>query len=185
MVKLVRELPGQSCYPSHRRWECQCGYCGAEFTARVNDVKSGRTRGCGCWRHGKHGTSEYRSWSHMKQRCQNPNNPSYPDYGGRGIKVCERWQTFANFYVDMGERPAGCTLDRKDNDGDYCPENCRWSGSVEQNNNRRGNVLVTYDDKTQTVSQWARELGVSHATILGRVGRGWTNSHEILFGRSK
>ena len=98
-------------------------------------------------KHGRHGTRVHRCWGAMKHRCSNKNNEFYHHYGGRGIKVCERWQKFENFLADMGEMPIGMTLDRIDNDGDYCPENCRWVSRVQQRNNTRANRFIVFDGK--------------------------------------
>lgn len=113
----------------------------------------------------------YESWLRMKTRCGNPNSHNYHNYGGRGIRFCERWLTFENFLADMGERPEGKYLDRIDNDGDYCVENCRWATTREQSNNRRTNRLVTFQDRTQTITQWERELGVSRQLIAKYIDR--------------
>lgn len=120
--------------------------------------------------------AEYFTWHNMKRRCCNKHSPEYPNYGGRGIKVCERWlekQGFDNFMDDMGERPEGCSLDRIDVNGDYCPENCRWADLLTQNNNRRTNRYVTIKNRTQTIMEWSRESGVSWDTIHDRIERGW------------
>lgn len=100
-------------------------------------------------------------------------------YHGRGIVVCERWQSFENFLADTGARPTGTTIDRIDNDGNYEPGNCRWATDVEQQRNRSSNRLVTYSDRTQTVTDWARESGMSPSTLHTRLRRGWEFGRAI------
>lgn len=120
----------------------------------------------------------WRVWSQMRQRCQNTNDQRYDYYGGRGIKVCERWDGlngFVNFLADMGPRPEGFQLDRKDNDGDYCPENCRWVSRKEQNRNTRQALKVTYNGETKAVGEWAEQLGIPKNTLKSRLFRaGWS-----------
>jgi hypothetical protein len=101
----------------------------------------------------------------MIQRCYNPNRDGYKNYGGRGIKVCERWHIFENFYNDVGDCPEGLTLDREDNNKDYAPENCRWATNKEQSNNTRRNHRVTYKGETKTLSQWAQDLGINKSKL--------------------
>lgn len=119
--------------------------------------------------HGMSNTRIYQSWSSMKKRCLNTNDPAYKDYGGRGIKVCEEWLDFEKFYQDMKNGyDDRLMLDRIDNDGGYCPKNCRWATRTKQNNNTRRNRYLTYEGKTQTLSQWAREIGVKRSTLAQR-----------------
>lgn len=113
-------------------------------------------------------SSIYMIWGNIKNRCNNPNNPAYANYGGRGIKVCERWQIFANFYEDVGENPGKMTLDRIDNDGDYSPDNCRWATRKQQANNRRTNRLVTIDGMTRTLAEWIEASPIKSSTVRQR-----------------
>lgn len=156
-------------------WLCECE-CGTQLEVLTSNLTGGNSRSCGCLsrdakqgnqRGHKHGhntgnSPTYRSWNAMLKRCRNPN----PWYSDRGITFDPRWQSFENFLVDMGERPQGCTLDRIDNDGPYSPENCRWATPVVQCNNKSNHQYVTHKGRTQTVAQWAREVGLP-ANVLG------------------
>lgn len=112
---------------------------------------------------------EYSVWSQMRARCGNPKHPEYFRYGGRGIRVCERWGDYANFATDMGDRPHGGTLDRVDVDGNYEPGNCRWATPKEQTRNRRVTIRLTFNGRIQSMADWADELGVTYSTFSGRV----------------
>lgn len=127
-------------------WLCRCS-CGTEKDVLTASLRGGQTNSCGCLgremrfmantTHGKTRDPEWYSWQMMRQRCENPGANQYADYGGRGIKVCARWQSFTWFWLDMGPRPEGMTLDRIDVNGDYEPDNCKWSTRSEQNRNKR------------------------------------------------
>jgi len=114
---------------------------------------------------------EYRAWQHMKSRCSNPRHHQYPRYGGRGIRVCARWlASFADFLDDMGPRPSPRhSLERRDNDGPYCPENCTWATAVQQMRNRRNTRFVTV---TMPLAAWAEQAGLRYHTFLRRLDRG-------------
>ena len=126
------------------------------------------------WQVGKWQTPEYRCWANMLDRCIDPSDRNYGNYGGRGIAVCHRWMDFACFLIDMGPRPAGMSLDRINNDGNYEPGNCRWASKETQVNNTRQNVFVECGGKRLTVSQWAKELGINRQTMQNRLSRGWS-----------
>lgn len=167
-----------------RHWLCRCD-CGNEITVRTADLNNGNTKSCGCYqkqraaetqfKHGGAGTIEYRLYLSMRRRCYEQTNRSYKDYGGRGIKVCERWGSFENFLADMGPRPSPKhEIERRDNDGDYAPENCYWATRWTQAANKRNNRRFTIDGRTQHLSAWAREFGHDPDRVQGRLARGWT-----------
>lgn len=163
-------------------WLCACD-CGKEIVVRGYSLRCGNTQSCGCLfvdsvtKHGQtrgyQGTAAYRSWDHMVQRCTNPNNSFFHNYGGRGIKVCERWMSFPAFLADMGQRPDGMSLDRIDVNGNYEPENCRWATRTEQMNNTRRNTMITFAGRTMSLSDWARETSLTTPCISGRLKRRW------------
>jgi hypothetical protein len=135
--------------------------------------------------HGLKNTREYWSWAAMLDRCRNPNNGAYANYGGRGIKVCERWQKFSNFLIDMGHRPAGHSLERIDNDKGYEPSNCRWATRDDQSKNRRNNRWLTFLGRTMVVSDWAREMGIAMRTLRNRIYRlGWSVEQALTLPAS-
>lgn len=121
--------------------------------------------------HGKSYHPIYNVWGGMIARCHNPRYHAYPRYGARGIAVCDRWRTFENFYADMGDAPAGFTLDRIDNDKGYSPENCRWADRKTQSNNRGNNVRIEFNGESLTMSQWAERIGITRSNLRIRIKR--------------
>ena len=162
-------------------WECLCD-CGNVTTVAGVNLRKGHTTSCGCavvkhllqmnCTHGQTGSPTYRSWAKMKSRCYDNQDIGFALYGGRGITVCERWQTFENFLADMGTRPSGMTLDRVDPNGNYEPGNCKWSTALEQSRNR-GYCLGTfeYEGQVHTISSLAKLKGLSHKTAKKRYAR--------------
>lgn len=130
--------------------------------------------------HGKTNTSTFIIWCGMKKRCLNKNDRNYKNYGGRGITMCERWLEFQNFLEDMGERPDGKSLDRIDNNGNYCKENCKWSTRKEQNNNSRHNTYFTKDGETLSLKEWSDKLNIPYSRIIYRIMNGWTYEQAIF-----
>lgn len=121
----------------------------------------------------------YQVWANMKQRCMNPNNSRYPDYGGRGITVCDRWLSFENFLADMGVPPPKHTLDRIDNDKGYSKDNCRWTTASIQNKNSRRAKHFTVGKQTMCISDWCRTTGISYGLYKARIKRGWSQERAL------
>ena len=134
------------------------------------------------YKHGRVNTPIYRVWKSMKRRCTCGCDAAYPRYGGRGIIVCPAWsRSFAAFLADMGERPAGMMIDRIDNDGPYCPFNCRWANRTDQSNNMRSNVRITFQGETLTVAEWARKMGISYTCLIQRIRKlGWPAARALI-----
>lgn len=164
--------------------ECCCGYLSVSILAHV---VHGKTRGCNeCalelthrsnTTHGKSSTRAYVIWRKMRSRCNDPNNDNWDRYGGRGIAVCERWDaSFENFFADMGHPPtAKHTLERKDNDGNYEPNNCCWATRKEQCNNTSRNVKLMYRGKIYTIAQLCEKSGLSKHLVRNRIQNyGWS-----------
>lgn len=161
---------------------CTCT-CGNSTVVKNSNLISGSVKSCGCLRvdstkerattHGLSGSPEYISWFSMVQRCANPKVAHYKNYGGRGITVCHEWLSFDQFLKDMGKKPgAEYSLDRIDNNGNYCKENCRWATQVEQQNNKRTNHILCIDGVSKTIAEWSRYCSVSSNTINARVVSG-------------
>lgn len=167
--------------PKYRRGLFECPYCKNKFESRIEHIKTGASRSCGCRMHGmlpKHNqtnnkgyrSGSYRTWTCMMARCYG-NDPSKQEiYRDKKIIVCERWQDFNNFLADMGERPKGKTLDRfPDNQGNYEPGNARWATPKEQARNTTWNLIVTYNGVTKTLQEWCEELGLEYNRMRNRI----------------
>ncbi len=174
-----------------RYFLCRCD-CGREKEIRFSNLCRGQTVSCGCYRppvesyvgenyHGMKDSDEYGIWKGMKKRCYSPNEGDYRNYGGRGIKVCDRWKSsFKAFYEDMGPRPSKShSIDRIDGNGDYEPGNCKWSTRREQNRNRRDNRNYTFQGKTMCLADWAAEFKMRKVTLFDRLARGMTFEEAI------
>lgn len=184
------------------KWWCVCD-CSPDKKILVDGsaLRRGATKSCGCWSrdavierntiHGMTNTRIYSIWENMKARCTKPNCTAYPNYGGRGIKVCERWLVFNNFKEDMyelylkhveeyGEKQT--TLDRIDSNGNYCKENCRWATYSEQAKNTRCRTL-TYNGETHSIREWSEITGISIQTIYDRLRFGRSDEEALFKGR--
>lgn len=154
-----------------RRFACKCD-CGKVTAPLLTHLRAGRSVSCGCIRgtHRNSRTPTYKVWVAIKQRCCNPTEDAYRNYGARGIGMCIRWHdSFEAFLEDMGERPDGHSIDRIDNNKGYFKKNCRWATRVQQNRNTRRNIFVTLGGKTMTLVQWSEETGINYATLWHRI----------------
>lgn len=176
------------------RWTCLCD-CGTTKDIRSQKLRIGSTRSCGCFQrdvagtfnailhgHASRGvrTPEYMAWMAMLARCRNPKHKEFKHYGGRGITVCERWLKFENFLEDMKLKPIPeLSIDRKNNNGNYEPGNCRWATKEEQQSNRRNNKWIESGGERRTLAQWERHLGFLPGRITQRLKRGWSEEEAI------
>lgn len=166
------------------RWLCQCD-CGSTKVVASYDLRSGNTRSCGCIKqeqrhvltktHGESGSPLYKLWAGILIRCNPEKSDKYPDYAGRGISVCDEWKKYENFreWALSHGYQKGLTIDRIDVNGNYSPGNCRFVTYKVQENNRRNNRLLVFRGKTQTMAQWADELGIPYKCLEHRINRGW------------
>lgn len=170
---------------------CTCD-CGKQKVVRREHLLRGRTLSCGCYHaevtsrisktHGMKNTRLYRCWRNMKTRCYNPSYIEYIRYGGRGISVCEEWQAFEPFYewAMKSGYENGLSIDRIDNNGNYCPDNCKWSTNREQSLNRSSNAFLTYNGVTKHVSEWDKDIGATKSgRVRARLNAGWSIEEAV------
>ena len=181
------------------KWICECS-CENRTIKSVwhTGLANGTTLSCGCLRrelaptrakvkHGHAGkSSEYTAWGNMKGRCLDTKNREYPNYGGRGIKICERWLAFENFIADLGLKPTPeHSLDRIDVNGPYEPGNVKWSSRKEQNNNKRDTRYVMFKGVETPIQYVVAELGMPRSTLQMRLDRGWSIEEALYTPRQK
>lgn len=180
-------------------WSCTCS-CGKSLVVAAGSLTGGNTQSCGCLRRDRqrakvaiHGhcrnyqlSTEYRIYHRMRDRCEKKRHHKYPSYGGRGIKVCERWRLgdgtltgFQCFIADMGTRPAGLSIDRIDNDGDYAPDNCRWASRSEQQRNRSNSVFIRYGQEVVSLRDALDRAGLSYNSIRRYLASGLDHQSAV------
>jgi len=177
-------------------WMCKCD-CGEIKPIAGHHLRSGATKSCGCLdrekaierftTHGEaHKTREWQTWVNIRNRCYNKNNISYPNYGARGITVCDRWlESYENFLDDMGRCPGGCTIDRIDNDKGYSPSNCKWSTRAEQMRNTRRNVWVEFKGKRMVQKDFANLIGAKQNSLQAYLKTHTINEAAQYYGGEK
>ncbi len=162
----------------HILWACICD-CGQTLNVRLNALRSGGTKSCGCLKtgpsplrtHNMSNTVEYKTWARIKSRCLKPSHQDFYLYGGRGILICERWKnSFEAFFEDMGPKPSKkLSIDRIDVNGNYCKENCRWTDDRTQSRNKRNNRYIELNGLRMCLSDWASHLGINVSTLIQRL----------------
>ena len=163
------------------KWNAVCD-CGTQVCTDGADLRSGTTQSCGCLQrekarksgdrtrtHGMSSTSTYSIWDSMLPRCNNAPRKDFFRYGGKGVTVCDRWNSFENFLADMGHRPDGCSIDRINNNLGYSPENCRWATVKQQNRNQVTNRLISWNGQTKCLADWAEHLNINTNTLYARL----------------
>lgn len=164
-------------------WLCECD-CGNRKEIQLNNLTTGNSKSCGCLskehhviKHNASNTRLYNIYLAIKNRCLLKSCSNYKRYGGRGIKVCQEWidnfENFREWSISNGYNDQ-LSIDRIDNNGNYCPENCRWTTVKEQANNRKSNVILTYNGISQTIMQWSEEINIPYMTLRARIERGWS-----------
>lgn len=183
-LKLVELIGRGKCGRLVANFKCRCGNY---KTMAVSLARIGHDRSCGCFkknRFKKHGLSvsewpTYSTWMSMRQRCNNPNCNEYKHYGARGIKICKRWDRFENFFSDMGRKPDGMSIERKDNNRNYTPSNCKWANHKEQMNNTRSTRMITIGGITKPQTQWAEFYGIRAGLVRNRICAGWSEEDAL------
>ncbi len=173
---------------SKRMIDCRCD-CGTERAVWLHSLRFGASRSCGCLQrevvrarnttHGEAHTRTYESWKNMRRRCLDKRNVAYKHYGGRGITVCARWARYENFLADMGPMPEKAVIDRIDNDKGYHPQNCRWVSWLQSGRNKRNHRYLTARGETLPLWRWVELSGLTSATIIKRLTRGWTEEDAV------
>ena len=178
-------------------WKCKCD-CGNEkwiLSSKLSPFSKDKTKSCGCiqketianinYKHGEaNKTKENRIWRHMQGRCYCKTDAKYKNYGGRGIKVCDRWlNSYQNFLEDMGRCPKGCSIHRIENDGNYEPKNCKWADNYEQANEKTTSVFIEYDGLRLTLKQWSTKLGFKYKWFHSQVKYKNKTINELANGR--
>lgn len=173
------------------KWDCIC-ICGNTLTTSGGNLRTGDTRSCGCLeydmlvlrnlKHGKSKTSEYTIWKGVIRRCYNKNDTFYHYYGGRGIAVCDSWRnSFESFLKDMGERPTIThSIDRRDNNGNYEPENCYWATKKQQGSNKRNNRVISHNNRSMILQDWADHFKIPVSTLHSSLK---VNSFDVVFNK--